>query len=542
MNKMVAGDVFAGWRIERELARGGMGVLYLARHPRLPRTDVLKVLPPWLAEDRRFRERFLREASRMSALSHPHIVVVHDSGEYEGTLYLAMQYVRGGDLRALLAAGQLPPKRVLLLGQQIASALDAAHRAGVVHRDVKPENVLLAEDIPGEPDHAVLTDFGISREEAQPTTLTATGELLLTPAYAAPEQVSATVIDGRADQYSLACMLYELLTGAPPYGNSSALAMLAAHLHQPVRSLPPELGLPMGVDRALQRAMAKQPEERFGSCREFLDAGLAALDDVTEPRRSTEPQRPTEPRRPTEPQRSAEPPTAAVPPARPRAPTPLLPPAPFLPPAGAGPDSPARRRRWPWLAGLAAAALIGIAALLIVPGLVGGGTDPATSKGGAFAALAARIPGQVRAGCTDATGELSAPEARYVAVRAACRTTLHGQAFDVSYDAVRGDASVGTTYRRDVLGIGSKNNAPGDCRTRTRDPKSLNLPSRLGLYMPPGPPPLNVDVWCQYTGVMYLLQPDPTSAIFVRSERIGDDGDIADQQQRYDDLAAVQPS
>ena len=530
MEELAAGDVFAGWRIERELARGGMGVLYLARHPRLPRTDVLKVLPPGLAEDGRFRERFLREASRASALSHPHIVAVHDSGEYEGTLYLAMQYIRGGDLRALLAAGPLPPQRVLRLGQQIASALDAAHRAGVVHRDVKPENVLLAESIPGEPDHALLTDFGISREDAQLTTLTATGELLLTPAYAAPEQVSATAVDGRADQYSLACMLYELLTGAPPYANASALAMLAAHLHQPVRSLPRELGLPGGVDLALRRAMAKRPEERFGSCREFVDAGLLALEEHAEPRRS--PERPT-----TEPP-TTEPPTTALPPAL----SPRLTAAAFLPPGGAGPDAPASRRRWPWLAGLAAAVVIGIGGLLIVPGLVGaGGENSATASGGAYAGLTSRIPADVRPGCRNASGELSAAEARYVAVRAACRTTLHGQAFDVRYDAVRGDASVGTTYRRDVLGIGSSNNAPGDCRTRTRDPKSSNLPSRLGLYMPPGPPPLNVDVWCQYTGVMYLLQPDPTSAIFLRSERIGDDGDVAAQRQRYDDLAAVQP-
>ncbi|MCW2546091.1 MAG: serine/threonine protein kinase, partial [Mycobacterium sp.] len=165
--ELLTGQLFAGWRVERELARGGMGVLYVAHHPRLPRTDVIKVLTPNLTADQRFRERFLREADRMSTLSHPHVMPIHDSGESpDGTLYLVMPFIAGGDLRGLLhRSGRLDPARAVRLIAQLGAALDAAHRVGVIHRDVKPENVMLSSVEPDEADHVLLTDFGISREQ-----------------------------------------------------------------------------------------------------------------------------------------------------------------------------------------------------------------------------------------------------------------------------------------------------------------------------------------------------------------------------------------
>ena len=557
MVDMAPGQLVAGWRIERELARGGMGVLYLAQHPRLPRLDVLKVLPPWLAADERFRERFLREARRLGALAHPHVVVVYDSGEHDGMLYLAMQYVAGGDLRVQVADAPLPVERVLHLGGQIASALDAAHRAGIVHRDVKPENVLLADPGPFEAEHAVLTDFGISREETQASTLTATGELLLTPAYAAPEQVSGTGADGRADQYALGCMLFEMLSGRPPYGTGSPVAMLAAHLYQPVRALPTRLGLPAALDDALQRAMAKEPADRFPSCREFLHEAQQAM------KVSTSPSVPV-----------GAPATAPIPTARtpsapwtpvPVRPGPATPPQPPSPPASLPPSLPTapvpggepgrgarpglRRALLVGVLGLVAAgaAIVAVTALRDVPG----GASAKAPAVGSYAALLDRVPDVVRSGCSDRTAELNADEARYVSARARCTGALQEasaaagarmQPVSVVYDAIRGDAAVATTYRRDVLGIGSVNHAPGDCRTRQRDSRYLDRPAHRGIYMTPGPPPLDVETWCDFAGPMYLLEPDARSAVVVQLTRQGDDGDISLQRQRYDDLAAVRPS
>ena len=284
------GQIFAGWRIERELARGGMGVLYLAHHPRLPRTDVIKVLSPMLSTDQRFRERFLREVTRMSTLSHPHLMTIHDSGESEtGILYLVMPFISGGDLRALLKrGGPLPPSRAARIITQLGAALDAAHRVGVVHRDVKPENVLLAAVEPDDTDHAVLTDFGISREDMASNTLTATGELLLTPAYASPEQVLGQVVDARADQYALACILYELLTGEPPYRNDVQVVMLMAHVQEPIPRIGGRFGLPRAIDDVIARGMAKTAAERFPNCRALAQAATAALGVTADVQRTPE--------------------------------------------------------------------------------------------------------------------------------------------------------------------------------------------------------------------------------------------------------------
>jgi hypothetical protein len=273
------GDVIGGWRIERKIGAGAMGQVYLARHPRLPRLDVIKVIAADLATDESFRRRFLREADVVCALEHPHVVGVHDRGEYDGMLYIAMQYVSGGDLRQLLraAGGRLPVARALRIAGQVAMALDAAHRRGLVHRDVKPENVLLRvnEDTPD--GDAVLADFGVTRLDTGSTMLTQTGQVLATPAYAAPEQIEAKPVDGRADQYSLACLLFEMLSGRVPFPRDSLMSALLAHVTAPAPLLSAAVtGLPPPVDAVLLRAMSKDPAERYATCREFVAAMSAA--------------------------------------------------------------------------------------------------------------------------------------------------------------------------------------------------------------------------------------------------------------------------
>jgi branched-chain amino acid transport system substrate-binding protein len=279
---MQTGTVFAGWVIESRLGGGGMADVYLARHPRLPRTDVLKVISAHLASDESFRRRFLQEAERVCALEHPNVIVVYDRGEHDGQLYIAMQYIRGGDLRDLLGReGRLPPHRALGIVAQVAAALDAAHRLGLVHRDVKPANVLLAARADDrETDRAVLADFGIARLETgeASTRLTDAGAMVGTPAYAAPEQVLGQAVDGRADVYALGCLLFELLTGSPPFVRDSPVMVLIAHVHDPPpapsRTAP---GLPLALDLVVATALAKDPAQRYPTCSALVEAARAAL-------------------------------------------------------------------------------------------------------------------------------------------------------------------------------------------------------------------------------------------------------------------------
>ncbi len=270
------GDSVAGWVVARQLSAGAMGVTYLAQHPRLPRLDVVKVISPFLAANDDYRQRFLREADVVARLQHPHVVTVHDRGEDSGLLYIAMQYVPDGDLRALLTArGRLPIRAALAIGEQLASALDAAHEQGVVHRDVKPENVLMLRSDVDDP-YAVLADFGIAHSEAA-TALTADGSVLATPGYAAPEQVEGGALSGATDQYALGCLVFEMLSGRVPFPRSTPAAALIAHVTEP----PPDLSTfapdsPAALDAAIRRALAKQPQERFSSCRDFIAAACAA--------------------------------------------------------------------------------------------------------------------------------------------------------------------------------------------------------------------------------------------------------------------------
>ena len=211
------GSEIAGFRLEELLGRGGMGAVYRAEDVHLGRKVALKLLPPQLAENERARERFLRESRIAASLDHPNVIPIYDADEVDGQLYLAMRYVPGDDLRGLLAGeGPLAPERALRLVGQVAGALDAAHAHGLVHRDVKPGNVLVADE------HCYLVDFGLTKQASSISGLTGTGELVGTVAYTAPEQIRGEGVDARADVYSLACVLYECLTGEQPFARSAS--------------------------------------------------------------------------------------------------------------------------------------------------------------------------------------------------------------------------------------------------------------------------------------------------------------------------------
>ncbi|MGY1947268.1 serine/threonine-protein kinase [Nocardia asiatica] len=270
------GEIFAGYTIERMLGRGGMGSVYLARHPRLPRLTAMKLLNPELFDDKEIRARFEREADLVARLDHPNIVTVFDRGVEGERLWICMRYIDGTDAAAL-DARELPPQRAVQIIAATAEALDFAHSRGVLHRDVKPANILL-ERIEGAPERVFLTDFGIARLRDDAGGLTQTGTFTATLAYAAPEQLSGAPLDHRADQYSLACTLFRLLTGTVPFDATNPVAVIQGHLSAP----PPPVsrmrpGLPAALDAVLAKAMAKHAAERFDSCREFAAAAWQAL-------------------------------------------------------------------------------------------------------------------------------------------------------------------------------------------------------------------------------------------------------------------------
>jgi DNA-binding beta-propeller fold protein YncE len=258
------GSELAGYRIEALIGRGGMGVVYRAHDLALDRPVALKVLSPELAEDERFRQRFLLESRLAAALDHPSIVPVYDAGEARGELYIAMRYVEGTDLKELLAAGPLAPERAVALVSQVASALDAAHARGLVHRDVKPSNVLVSQE-----GHVYLADFGLTRRLGEPGSALGAARSLGTIDYVAPEQIRGEEVDGRADVYSLGCLLHECLTGAPPFAGSDT-AVLFAHLEQ-------EPPAPPGLENVFATALAKSRDDRYGTCTELVEAVREAL-------------------------------------------------------------------------------------------------------------------------------------------------------------------------------------------------------------------------------------------------------------------------
>ncbi len=280
----VAGSRVGGYLLEEQIGQGGMAVVFRALDERLGRQVALKILAPALAADEAFRQRFIRESRAAAAVDDPHIIPVFEAGEADGALFIAMRYIRGGDVRSLLhREGALDAERVAAILSPVALALDAAHAAGLVHRDVKPANMLL--DVrPGRPDHLYLSDFGLSKEALGATALTGTGQFLGTVDYAAPEQLSGKRAGGQADQYALGCTAFEMLCGEPPFRRDQGLAVLYAHLTEPPPSITSRRqDLPEALDPVFIRVLAKSPRDRYSSCSEFTSAlrqaaGLAAYD------------------------------------------------------------------------------------------------------------------------------------------------------------------------------------------------------------------------------------------------------------------------
>ena len=270
------GTELAGYRVERVLGRGGMSVVFLAHDSRLKRNVALKLLSPELAEDDDFRVRFLRESRLAASLDHPNVVPVYEAGEVAGLLYIAMRYVEGTDLKALLRAeGALAPERALMVVDQVATALDAAHERGLVHRDVKPSNVLLTGS-PGK-EHCYLADFGLSTSASDRSAADA-AQIVGTIDYVAPEQIRGADVDGRADVYSLACLLYECLVGEVPFRRANEVAVIYAHLEEAVPKASERApALPAAMDAVLERGTAKLPDERWQTCAALVEAARSAL-------------------------------------------------------------------------------------------------------------------------------------------------------------------------------------------------------------------------------------------------------------------------
>ncbi|MGW1940538.1 serine/threonine-protein kinase [Streptomyces goshikiensis] len=269
------GKRIAGYQVESEIGRGGMAVVYRARDLNLDRTVALKLLAPELARNDTFRKRFAFESRVAAAIDHPHIVPVFEAGEAEGLLYIAMRYVPGQDLRALLdRTGPMPVEAAVRIAGQVASALDAAHDHDLVHRDVKPGNILVARGTDSEhPEHVYLTDFGLTKKSLSLTGFTSVGQFVGTLDYVAPEQIAGKPVDGRCDVYSLGCVVYEMLAGGPPFEREDDMALLWAHQYDPAPPLSsrrPEV--PAAVDEVLAKALAKSPDDRWGSCLEFTSA------------------------------------------------------------------------------------------------------------------------------------------------------------------------------------------------------------------------------------------------------------------------------
>jgi DNA-binding beta-propeller fold protein YncE/tRNA A-37 threonylcarbamoyl transferase component Bud32 len=274
------GSHIASYQLEERLGQGGMAVVFRAYDSRLDRRVALKLMAPGLSDDDAFRQRFIRESRAAAAVDDPHIIPVFEAGEADGVLFLAMRLVRGGDVRSLIDRnGPLPPARAAEIVAQVASALDAAHARGLVHRDVKPANMLL-EAAPGadRPDHVYLSDFGLTKTSLAASGLTATGQFMGTVEYVAPEQIEGRPLDGRCDQYALACSAFEMLCGEPPFRREQSISVLFAHMSEAppqIRLRRPEL--PDDIEAVLAKALSKAPADRYATCGEFASAVRAAL-------------------------------------------------------------------------------------------------------------------------------------------------------------------------------------------------------------------------------------------------------------------------
>jgi hypothetical protein len=374
------GSEVGGYRIERELGRGGMGVVYEATQMRLDRRVALKVLSPEIAADPEFRERFRREGLTQAAIDHPHIITVYEANEADGCSYIAMRLVHGPTLKELIRSGELTHERALVLLQQVAGALDAAHAAGLVHRDVKPPNILV-----GSGDHAYLADFGITKAVAE-IGLTVTGQFLGTPHYIAPEQVNGERVSSASDIYALAAVAFECFTGKVPFQRDTNQAVLFAHVFDaPPRATEVRPQLPAQLDEALARGMAKDPADRPATAGDFLTEVEAALrgEVVAAEKPVASAASPPPAASPTEP--------PAAPPSEPRV-------APAEPPSA---QSPGKRSGRSWV-GLAVGAAIALVVLLVVAavvGLSGGGAESGdVESGGAAATRVSTDPDTVTLG------------------------------------------------------------------------------------------------------------------------------------------------
>jgi serine/threonine protein kinase len=365
---LTTGSQIASYQLVEQIGRGGMAVVYRARDIRLDRWVALKVLAPDLARDQTFRQRFIRESRAAAAVDHPNIIPIFEAGEADGVLFIAMRYVAGPDVRSLIdQAGALPTARAIGLVTQVASALDAAHAHGLVHRDVKPANMLLNHrSETGPADHVYLSDFGVSKQSEATSNLTVTGQLVGTLDYLAPEQVEGGPVDGRADVYSLACAAFEMLSGTPPFKRDQGLAVLWAQLS----AAPPALtnwrpDLPPAIDQVIAKALAKAPGDRYETCVGFAlslqgACGLRAGAAVSSPA-------PTEDVYAAGP-RLTSPGQAGLPAELPRSYPPMDPPSWPSQPPSQGPGQPAR----PQAERSAGRRLAIVAAFLVVLVLAGG--------------------------------------------------------------------------------------------------------------------------------------------------------------------------
>jgi serine/threonine protein kinase len=275
----MVGTEFAGYRLNAVISRTNMSVVYTAEHPRLGHAIALKVLAPDLATNDRFRERFVSESRMAAGIRHPNVIPIYDAGPSDGLLYIAMLYVAGADLRAILKErGRLSPDQAVLLLGQAGRGLDAAHRQNLVHRDVKPGNILVERGEDQDPDHVYLSDFGITKRALTHTGLTSTGQFVGTVDYVAPEQIAGGNVDARADIYSLGCVLYECLVGSVPFVKEYEQAIVYSHQHDATprpSALRPDL--PEAIDHVIARATAKNPDDRYPSCRAMMDAAAEAF-------------------------------------------------------------------------------------------------------------------------------------------------------------------------------------------------------------------------------------------------------------------------
>jgi hypothetical protein len=423
-DSLVIGGQLGNYMIESVVGRGGMSVVYRAVHSRLGTPVALKVLASELSSDDAFRERFLREAKMAAAIDHPNVIPIYDTGLHGESLYIVMRYVTGGDLKALLvSSGPLDPERAVAMLLPVARALDAAHAHGLVHRDVKPANILLQRSASGEIEHVYLSDFGIMKHTTSVSGLTKTGALVGTIDYMAPEQIEGRDVNAQTDVYALGCLFYQCVTGQVPHHRESEAAALWAHMREevePASKVRP--GLPPSLDEPISRALAKVPAARFETCEEFIRAadaaikagasraagiaGLGALAGATvaEPPSGGPPESawaggggaPGGAPPPREPVAAATPtPAAATPPPPP--------PGPSARPTGRGGSGGRRSRRW-WIPALA---LLVVGAVVAVVALSSGGSSSGGSKkGDSFPASLLGVPTNHVTGSGNATVKL----------------------------------------------------------------------------------------------------------------------------------------